>query len=473
MNIKSQVPSSSFFDVSKGSLWLNTTASRNISESIQENFYIYSSKHQTFKIKTLYLQGHYIFRKKKNGQNKIADILNATICEIEQPNLGAGIKIIKAGQIIEIYGMIMNWLSQLKLYCIQQDFTSKYSIITLLGQGTFGKVYKIKSRTTQQNYAVKVFEKKTLINYQDYLVLTKELQIVRILNHPAITHFYETFENAEFIFIVYEMIEQGELSQLIKERYLSEEECLYITKQLLQGLLFMHSQGILHRDLKPSNILLKDRNSFQIAITDFGLADFYKIDGKYIYTRCGTPGFVAPEVLQDKIYDYKIDIYSVGVILFMLLTGGKSPFQGPDPDERLYQNYKGSVDYSLLPNLSEKTFNLLQSMLELDPYKRISAKAALNHQAFRNFKTNKFSLILNKTPKCNDKIFSSRLKINTNTNLDKYLQLTPRTLNIQQKPVNNMKKEAIRRGFKKMETFSHRSPQLSPIKTLTRFELFP
>ncbi|CAD8145586.1 unnamed protein product [Paramecium octaurelia] len=473
MNIKRQVPSSSFFDVSKGSLWLNTTASRNISEAIQENFYIYSSKHQTFKIKTLYLQGHFIFKKKKNGQNKIADIINATICEIEQPTYGAGIKITKYGQTIEIYGMIISWLSQLKFYCVQQDFASKYSIITLLGKGTFGKVYKIKSRTTHQNYAVKVFDKKTLISYQDYLVITKELQIVRTLSHSAITHFYETFENAEFIFIVYEMVEQGELSTLIKEKYLSEEECLYVTKQLLQALLFMHAQGIMHRDLKPSNILLKDRNSLQIAITDFGLADFYRSDGKYIYTRCGTPGFVAPEVLQDKIYDYKIDIYSVGVILFMLLSGGKSPFQGPDADERLYQNYKGSVDYSLLQNVSEKTFNLLQSMLELDPSKRTSAKVALNHQVFRNCKATKLSLIMNKTPRGNEKILSPRLKINTNTNLDKYLQLSPRLLNIQQKPVNNMKKEAIRRGFKKMQTFSHRSPQLSPIKTQTKFEPFP
>lgn len=132
------------------------------------------------------------------------------------------------------------------------------------------------------------------------------------------------------------MVEQGELYAFIKERHLSEEESLLIIKQLLQAVLYIHSKGILHRDLKPSNLLLRDKNTLSIVIADFGLAEFYRIDGKYIYTRCGTPGYVAPEILQDKIYDYKIDIYSTGVILFMMLSGGKSPFNSTDPEERLY-----------------------------------------------------------------------------------------------------------------------------------------
>ncbi|CAK68874.1 unnamed protein product (macronuclear) [Paramecium tetraurelia] len=473
MNIKRQVPSTSFFDISKGPLWQNTTASRNINESIQENFYIYSEKQKIYKIKTFYLQGHFIFKRKKNGQNQIADILNATICEVELPFYGAGIRIIKAGQIIEIYGMTITWLQQLRFYCIQQDFANKYSIIRLLGKGTFGKVFKIKSRITQQDFAVKVFEKKAISNYQDYLLITKELQIIRSLNHPGITKFFETYENDEHIFLIYEMVEQGELYTFIKEKHLSEEEALLILKQLLQALLYIHSKGILHRDLKPSNLLVRDRNTLSIAIADFGLAEFYRVDGKYIFTRCGTPGYVAPEVLQDKIYDYKIDIYSAGVILFMMLSGGKSPFNSTDPEERLYQNYKSLVDYSLVSNISEATYNLLQSMLEPDNIKRISARAALNHQVFRNKRTSKCTIMIKKTPRSIDKITAPRVIINTNNNLDKYLQLSPKLQNLSSKPQNNMKQEAIRRGYQKMQTFSHRSPQLSPLQSQTKFEPFP
>ncbi|CAD8076130.1 unnamed protein product [Paramecium sonneborni] len=473
MNIQRQVPSTSFFDIQKGPLWLNTTASRKINESIQENFFMFSNKHKIFKVKTLHLQNHFIFKRKKNGQNQIADILNATICEVEQPNYGAGIRITKSGQTIEIYGMTIIWLQQLRFFCIQQDFASKYSIIRLLGKGTFGKVYKIKSRITQQDFAVKVFDKKAICKYQDYQLIIKELQIIRNLNHPGIIKFFETYENDDHIFLIYEMVEQGELYALIKERYLSEDESLLIIKQLLQAVLYIHSKGILHRDLKPSNLLLRDRNTLSVAIADFGLAEFYRVDGKYIYTRCGTPGYVAPEILQDKIYDYKIDIYSAGVILFMMLSGGKSPFNKTDPEEKLFQNYKSQIDYSLVSNTSEATYNLLQSMLEPDSTKRISAKAALNHQVFRNQRGSKCTILIKKTPKSIDKISHPRLIINTNNNLDKYLQLSPKLQNIPQKPQNNMKQEAIRRGFQKLQTFSHRSPQLSPLQSQTKFEPFP
>ncbi|CAD8064609.1 unnamed protein product [Paramecium sonneborni] len=473
MNIKRQVPQTSFFDNQKGPLWQNTTASRKINESIQENFYVYSSKHKMFKVKTLHLQSHFIFKRKKNGQNQIADILNATICEVEQSNYGAGIRIIKSGQTIEIYGMTIIWLQQLRFFCIQQDFASKYSIIRLLGKGTFGKVYKIKSRITQQDFAVKVFDKKAISNYQDYQLITKELQIIRSLNHPGIIKFFETYENDDHIFLIYEMVEQGELYALLKERHLTEDESLLIIKQLLQAVLYIHSKGILHRDLKPSNLLMRDRNTLSIAIADFGLAEFYRVDGKYIYTRCGTPGYVAPEILQDKIYDYKIDIYSAGVILFMMLSGGKSPFTSTDPEEKLFQNYKSLIDYSLVSNASEAAYNLLQNMLEPDSSKRISARAALNHQVFRNHRTSKCTILIKKTPKSIDKISTPRLIINTNNNLDKYLQLSPKLQNLPQKPLNNMNKEAIRRGFQKMQTFSHRSPQLSPLQSQTKFEPFP
>lgn len=90
----------------------------------------------------------------------------------------------------------------------------------------------------------------------------------------------------------------------------------------------MHSQGVLHRDIKPENLILRTKNNLNdIVLGDFGLADFYKFDGNYLYRRCGTPGYVAPEILRGMPYDYKVDIYSIGVLMYILITG-KRPFAG-------------------------------------------------------------------------------------------------------------------------------------------------
>lgn len=118
----------------------------------------------------------------------------------------------------------------------------------------------------------------------------------------------------------------------------------------------MHKSGIIHRDIKPQNILF--RNSFDdIVLADFGLADFYRKDGQYLFKRCGTPGFVAPEVLHDKLYDYKVDVFSVGVIMYLLLTG-KQPFRSNNLDEIVQLNYDCAVDYGCL-EISKDALNLL------------------------------------------------------------------------------------------------------------------
>ena len=119
-----------------------------------------------------------------------------------------------------------------------------------------------------------------------------------------------------------------------------------------------------------------------VKIADFSLADFFRRDGKYIFTRCGTPGYVAPEILQDKGYDFSVDVYSLGVIFYMMLSGGTSPFQTNNYDERIYLNYQGEIDYSII-NASSDSLDLLQKMLELSPQKRLTSSKAIWHHAFR------------------------------------------------------------------------------------------
>lgn len=126
------------------------------------------------------------------------------------------------------------------------------------------------------------------------------------------------------------------------------------------------------------NLLLPEN----VRIADFSLADFFRRDGKYMFTRCGTPGYVAPEILQDKGYDFTVDVYSLGVIFYMLLSGGVSPFPTNNYDERIYLNYLGEIDYSIII-ASNESMDLLQKMLELSPQKRLTSSKAIWHHAFR------------------------------------------------------------------------------------------
>lgn len=115
----------------------------------------------------------------------------------------------------------------------------------------------------------------------------------------------------------------------------------------------------------------------EICIADFGLADYYNASGKYLFTRCGTPGYVAPELLQDKLYDYKVDVFSVGILMYLLITG-HPPFEGKDYDEVVIKNYRGKIDYDRV-KLSEHGLSLLKGLLNLNPIERLSAQEALHH----------------------------------------------------------------------------------------------
>lgn len=118
-------------------------------------------------------------------------------------------------------------------------------------------------------------------------------------------------------------------------------------------------------------------------IADFGLADFYSPKGDYMFKRCGTPGYVAPELLQDKIYDYKVDIFSAGVLMFIMLTGS-SPFKAKSYDEIVMKNYHCEIEFQLLNHhpISQEAMNLLKLLLESNPEHRISAEMALQHVWF-------------------------------------------------------------------------------------------
>lgn len=142
---------------------------------------------------------------------------------------------------------------------------------------------------------------------------------MRKLNHENIIKLHEVHESDTSIYLVLELLRGGELfERIVKRGIYTERDAAILMKKLLSALDYMHCKGIMHRDIKPENLILKETdNNFEVKIADFGLATVVT-QGDYLFKRCGTPGYVAPEILADEKYDQKVDIFSAGVILYIL-----------------------------------------------------------------------------------------------------------------------------------------------------------
>lgn len=169
----------------------------------------------------------------------------------------------------------------------------------------------------------------------------KEVQIMKMIDHPHIVKIFEYFENDRFIFIVMELMEKGELFDKIQEEHhFSEDKAVKIMKNILEGVNYLHKKNIVHRDLKPENILFTKNGVLKIV--DFGTSKFFT--KKVMKTTHGTPYYIAPEVLKEK-YDEKCDIWSCGVILYILLCGFP-PFNGKDDEEIMNNVRKGTFNFN-------------------------------------------------------------------------------------------------------------------------------
>ncbi|EGR28049.1 protein kinase domain protein [Ichthyophthirius multifiliis] len=211
----------------------------------------------------------------------------------------------------------------------QNNFLDEYEIVKKIGKGKYAKVYKVKRKDNNKIYAVKYLHKKKLETIEDSQEsLYNELKILRMINHPNCIKLIATYEDEHGFYILMELCEsnktlQGELTRF-KNTQFGYQVVRHILKQLLKGIEYLHSIGIMHRDLKPQNIMFANDNSSSLndlKIIDFGLSQFYN-DPHYIYIHVGTPGFVAPEILSNESdqhrYTEKCDLFSIGVIFHIL-----------------------------------------------------------------------------------------------------------------------------------------------------------
>ena len=259
----------------------------------------------------------------------------------------------------EIYD---NFTEKLKESFGYLNFFDYYEMLDDLGEGIFGSVKLGVEKKTKERVAIKIIKKKKAKPSDIELVRT-EIDIMKLCHHPNVVHLLDHFENADYIFIVMEYIRGGRLTDYMKEKkfHFSEKRAAEIIYEIAIGVKYLHKYGIIHRDLKPDNIMLTESNDKgHIKIMDFGLS---KILGKKEKTSdgFGTLTFVSPEVLIRKPYNKEIDIWSIGVILYLILSGDL-PFDDEEDDE---EKIAKSIVFNEVEFPSKKFGNKSKEVIEL------------------------------------------------------------------------------------------------------------
>ena len=278
--------------------------------------------------------------------------------------------------------------------CNSENPKDKYKILKKVGEGGYGTVWKVQHIKTGLIRAMKRIPKVRKKNVKVEEIIN-EIETLKKLDHPNIVKIFEFFVEADGYYLITEYCNYGELFDVIKEKgFLSEEIAANIMYQIFSAVYYCHStSNIIHRDIKPENILIEsiDQNThfYNIKIIDFGTAKIYeknKNEDKII----GSAYYIAPEVLN-KNYNEKCDIWSCGVILYILLCG-KVPFNGKNDSEILQKIKGGKYDLNRHPfeSVSDEAKDLIKKCLDLNVNRRINARSALNHKWFRNLETKKY-----------------------------------------------------------------------------------
>lgn len=255
----------------------------------------------------------------------------------------------------------------------------EYKLDKIIGEGSFAVVRKGIKKSTNTEVAIKIIDKSTL-EKDDQLALQTEVEILSQIDHPNIVKLFEVYDEKSKFYMIMEVMEGGELfDRIVEKDHYSEKEAADTMRPIVDAIRYCHTMGIAHRDLKPENLLYasKDPNSI-IKITDFGLARIYS--NELMTTACGTPGYVAPEVLEGKGYDVSVDYWSIGVILYVMLCGFPPFYE--ETNEKLFEKIKtGSFEFPSpqWDEISEYAKDLISKLLTVDPKTRLNADQILAH----------------------------------------------------------------------------------------------
>ncbi|XDV23088.1 hypothetical protein PO909_027800 [Leuciscus waleckii] len=246
----------------------------------------------------------------------------------------------------------------------------------VLGSGSFSEVYLVRERKTGNFYALKCVKKKQLHHSN----LENEIKVLKRIKHDNVVGLEDFYETRTHYYLVMELVSGGELFDRILDRgVFTEKDASRVIKQVLEAVSYLHQNSIVHRDLKPENLLYySPEENAKIMISDFGLSKM--ADHGVMSTACGTPGYVAPEVLAQKPYSKAVDCWSIGVITYILLSG-YPPFY-EENETRLFSKIM-KAEYAFhspyWDDISESAKDFIRHMLEKNPNKRNTTEQALAH----------------------------------------------------------------------------------------------
>ena len=291
-------------------------------------------------------------------------------------------------------------------------FIKEYYPVDIIGAGTFGLVVNVIRIKTGQKMAVKIIDKNNANLDSDYL--NKEVNILKILDNPRIMKIYDILDNSQYFFIFMELIEGGNLKDLIIKRYLDkniylfrDSECSQIMKGIFEALNYLHKNNIIHRDIKPENILFKNKDDLNsVILCDFGLAYQMKENEDTTTGLCGTTIYMAPEVILKKKYDYMIDSFSAGIVLYILCSGGMHPFYSRGISQKEYT--EKLISTKCLCNFSTEmpllARNLFLKLCKFEPIFRYPINKALSHPWITRSSKSQIPLTIYEEYNKNDKI---------------------------------------------------------------------
>ncbi|XP_077999444.1 calcium/calmodulin-dependent protein kinase type II subunit delta-like isoform X6 [Glandiceps talaboti] len=291
-------------------------------------------------------------------------------------------------------------------------FSDEYDLKEELGKGAFSIVKRCVRKSTGQEFAAKIINTKKL-SARDFQKLEREARICRLLKHPNIVRLHDSIAEEGFHYLVFDLVTGGELFEdIVAREYYSEADASHCIQQILESVEHCHRNGVVHRDLKPENLLLASKEKgAAVKLADFGLAIEVQGDQQAWFGFAGTPGYLSPEVLRKDPYGKPVDIWACGVILYILLVG-YPPFWDED-QHRLYAQIKaGAYDYPSpeWDTVTPEAKNLINSMLQVIPAKRITASEALKHPWICNRERVASNLHRQETVDCLKK-FNARRKL--------------------------------------------------------------
>lgn len=248
-----------------------------------------------------------------------------------------------------------------------------------LGKGGFARCYELTEMNSKEVFAGKIVSKQLLTKQHQKEKMTQEIAIHRAVHHQHIVEFYSFFEDDQNVYIILELCRRRSLMEMHKRRKaITEPETRYFMRQIVLACHYLHENKIIHRDLKLGNLFLND--DMELKIGDFGLATRVDFEGERKKTLCGTPNYIAPEVLNKKGHSYEVDVWSLGCILYTLLIG-KPPFETSclkDTYAKIKKN-----EYTIPPNkITVQAKNLINHLLQADPSQRPTMSQILQDEFF-------------------------------------------------------------------------------------------